>query len=163
LQDPYGLAQVILSTLTDVTTLRGYFSSFLGILGWLTAVFPGRTYIYLFATLLLISALPFSFQHFKRHFRLNALFFFIAGCSIFLILFAMLTTWTPYPSSLIIGVQGRYFLIPAILLSYGLFPPISSLSNRKTAVVMSCLAGLGLYSLFVTVNLLLWRYYISAN
>lgn len=161
--DPGSLIQVIWSTLTDSTTLRGWFSSFLGMLGWLTAPFPGRTYVYLFTAILVIVALSFSFEHFKSHWDLNLLFVFITGCSVFLILFAMLTTWTPYPSRVIIGVQGRYFLIPAILLSYGLFPPISKLSNQKLVPTIFCLAGFGVYCLCITINLLLVRYYIAAN
>ena len=161
LSDPGSLVQVIWSTLNDAATLRGWFSSFLGMLGWLTAPFPGRTYIYLLAALLVIGALSFSFEHIKRHRNLNLLFFFITGCSVFLILFAMLTTWTPYPSPVIIGVQGRYFLIPALVLSYGLFPPISKLSNQKFAATIVCLAGFGVYCLCITIKLLLVRYYIS--
>lgn len=79
--DPGSLIQVIWSTLTDSTTLRGWFSSFLGMLGWLTAPFPGRTYVYLFTAILVIVALSFSFEHFKSHWDLNLLFVFITGCS----------------------------------------------------------------------------------
>ena len=132
-------------------------------LGWLTAPFPGRTYVYLFTAILVIVALSFSFEHLKSHWYLNLLFVFITACSVFLILFAMLTTWTPYPSRVIIGVQGRYFLIPAILLSYGLFPSISKLSNQKLVPTIICLAGFGVYCLCITIKLLLVRYYIAAN
>jgi len=163
LRDPIALAQIIWSTLTDELTLRGYFTSFLGMLGWLTATFPGKTYIYLLFGLILISGLSLSLKHIKCNWRTNFLFLLIASLSIFLIMFAMLTTWTPYPSATIIGVQGRYFLIPALLLSYGFFPALSSLSTRRSLPVSVLLAGFTLYSLYITIDLLLMRYYISAT
>ena len=163
LRDPSALAQVMWSTLTDEPTLRGYFTSFFGMLGWLTAAFPGKTYIYLLGAMSLICAASLSLKHIKFNLRIISLFLLLVGLTIFLIMFAMLTTWTPYPSITIIGIQGRYFLIPALLLSYGFFPPISTLSNKRLLSVLVLLAGFTLYSLCITINLLLTRYYISAS
>ena len=161
IQNPLALARVLWSTLTDNATLRGYFSSFLGMLGWLTATFPGRTYIYLALVILAISGLSVSIKHLALNWRLNALFLLIAAVSVFLIFFAMLTTWTPFPSPRVIGVQGRYFLIPAILLSYVLFPAIITLTKKRLLLILMLLSGFTLYSLWITINLLLSRYYIS--
>lgn len=161
IQDPLALFHVMWVTLTDEATLRGYFSSFLGMLGWLTAPFPGRTYIYLTSLILVISGLSISTEHIKINWRMNGLFFLIVMLSVFLILFAMLTTWTPYPSPRIIGVQGRYFLIPAILLSYVVFPAITALSGKRLLLILILLSGFTLYSLCITIQLLLSRYYIS--
>jgi uncharacterized membrane protein len=161
LQDPSALAQVIAATLTDGPTMRGYFTSFFGMLGWLTATFPGKTYIYLLAGLLMICGASFSLKPLKQHVRTSALFLLIACLSIFLILFAMLTTWTPYPSTTIIGVQGRYFLIPALLLSYGFFMSIAELSKLRRLSALALVLGFTVYSLCSTINLLLVRYYVS--
>ena len=49
-------------------------------------------------------------------FRLSLLA--IAALSFLLIFFALLVTWTPHPAHVITGVQGRYFLVPALLLGY---------------------------------------------
>jgi uncharacterized membrane protein len=163
LSDPAALAHVIWSTLTDEPTLRGYFTSFFGMLGWLTATFPGKTYIYLLCGLLLISGFSLSLKHLKHNLSTICLFSLSASMSIFLIMFAMLTTWTPYPSTTIIGVQGRYFLIPALLLSYGFFPAISALSARRLLLIFVLLGGFTLYSLYITIDLILMRYYISAT
>jgi uncharacterized membrane protein len=163
IQNPLSLVHVLWSTLTDESTLRGYFSSFLGMLGWLTATFPGRTYIYLALLLLTISGLSISIKHLALNWRLNVLFFLIAALSVFLIFFAMLTTWTPYPSMRVIGVQGRYFLIPAILLSYGLFPAITTLTKKRLLPILIFLSSFALYGLWITINLLLSRYYIAAG
>ena len=70
LRDPSALAQVMWSTLTDEPTLRGYFTSFFGMLGWLTAAFPGKTYIYLLGALLLICGASLSFKHIRLNLRI---------------------------------------------------------------------------------------------
>lgn len=159
-KDPWSLIQVIWNTLTDEPTLRGYFSSFLGMLGWLTAPFPGRTYIYLAIAILIISSTSLSIKHIRANWKVIVLFLFIALLSVLLILFAMLTTWTPYPSEKIIGVQGRYFLVPAILMSYALFPSITQLNNYRSSLSHILVISFALYSLFMTITLLLSRYYI---
>jgi uncharacterized membrane protein len=162
-QNPLSLFQVIWNTLTDEPTLRGYFSSFLGMLGWLTAPFPGRTYIYLAIAMLAVCSASLSVKYIKANWQVIVLFLLIALVSVFLILFAMLTTWTPYPSDKIIGVQGRYFLIPVILMSYALFPPITQLTHRRSLSAHVLVLGFALYSLFMTINLLLSRYYIAIS
>jgi uncharacterized membrane protein len=163
IRHPLSLFHAIWSTLTDRATLLGYFSSFFGILGWLTAAFQGKAYIYLLIGILAISLVSVSYKHIKLHWPVSILFILMASMSVFLIMFAMLTTWTPYPSTTIIGVQGRYFLIPALVLSYGLFPSISSLSQKRLLPVMVLLSGFTLYSLYITINLLLTRYYTQAS
>lgn len=41
-----------------------------------------------------------------------------AAASVLLVFLLLLWSWTPYPADLIEGVQGRYFIAPALLLSY---------------------------------------------
>ena len=163
IRHPLSLFHVIWSTLTDRVTLLGYFSSFFGILGWLNAAFQGKAYIYLLIGMLTISVASLSFKYIKLNWTVSILFILMASLSIFLIMFAMLTTWTPYPSTTIIGVQGRYFLIPALALSYGLFPSISSLSQKRLLPVLVLLSGFTLYSLYITISLLLTRYYTQVS
>jgi len=80
--------------------------------------------------------------------------------SVFLIFFSLLVTWTMHPASIIHGVQGRYFLVPGILIAYALSSTEYSLSNRFTLVGPILLAALFLFSVEKTANLLLDRYYI---
>lgn len=46
-----------------------------------------------------------------------------AVASVFLVFLLLLWSWTPYPAQLIEGVQGRYFIAPALLLSYAAATP----------------------------------------
>lgn len=41
-----------------------------------------------------------------------------AMASVLSVFLLLLWSWTPYPAHLIEGVQGRYFIAPALLLSY---------------------------------------------
>ena len=48
LQNPMELLAVMIRTLSSLDVLRGYFSSFIGLLGWLDTPFPGAEYKYIF-------------------------------------------------------------------------------------------------------------------
>jgi uncharacterized membrane protein len=84
----------------------------------------------------------------------------ISISSIAIIFFAMLVTWTPHPAKLIEGVQGRYFLMPAILCTYALNCTFNDQINYKRICTISVLTLLGVYSFFITYQLLLSRYYL---
>jgi hypothetical protein len=40
--------------------------------------------------------------------------------SVLLAFALMLLTWSPFPTQMIEGVQGRYFIAPALMVAYGL-------------------------------------------
>ena len=73
---------------------------------------------------------------------------------------ALLITWTPQPAHVIEGVQGRYFLIPAIMVAYAVAGsgPVVLRWRRDIALIL-CF-GLFLISLSGTVDLLLGRFYL---
>jgi uncharacterized membrane protein len=152
---------VVWTTLTDRQTLLGYFSSFFGILGWLNAAFKGKEYVVLLALLGSLALTSFSVKQFKK----QSWFALLLAVSILpmlgLIFFAMLTTWTPHPATIIIGVQGRYFLIPAIVLTYAFYGNPSELGQLRQRISYALLSVLGLYSFVNTTQLLLDRYYVS--
>jgi uncharacterized membrane protein len=78
--------------------------------------------------------------------------------SLAIIFFAMLISWTPHPATVIEGVQGRYFLIPAIMLAYALCHTLRDQTGARALVALSLTVILGLYSLINTGLLLLARY-----
>jgi hypothetical protein len=57
--------------------------------------------------------------------------------SSFLVFMLMLITWSPFPTHLIEGVQGRYFITPAIVAAYAMapWPTISSPLKRQAAML----------------------------
>lgn len=128
-----------------------YWHSFIGILGWLDAPLVPSFYPWIAGGLLLCMVMGTSLPANKRDavFRLSLLA--IAALSFLLIFFALLVTWTPHPAHVITGVQGRYFLVPALLLGYvlgGSTPscPNPALSWIRGAVTVSfgVLSAIGL-------------------
>ena len=80
------------------------------------------------------------------------------------IFLAMLVTWTPHPALYIDGVQGRYFLIPALLIAYALSGQAIWLNRPKVEkTIMITVFFFALYCAVITMNVLVERYYISAN
>jgi len=160
LYHPLKLVNVFFATLTDTDHLRGYFSSFFGLLGWLDTPFPGREYVYLLILISLIFIISLKFP-FKSDERQTAIVFFsISFGVIAIVFFAMLVTWTPHPANFIEGVQGRYFLIPAILVAYAINSNFEISDFYRVIVSLTLLLVLGIYSFVITDLLLLSRYYM---
>ena len=159
IQNPSQLFDVLSETLTNSDRMRGYFSSFFGVLGWLDTPFTGKEYIYLLALILLVLVCSLSYQAFSQNKLIGAALIACAFGSLAIIFFAMLISWTPHPAKLIDGVQGRYFLIPAILFAYVLCDRLSKQGSVKQTLVLGLTAALGVYSLINTVLLVCNRYY----
>ena len=160
LQHPIQLVNVFFATLTDTEHLRGYFSSFFGLLGWLDTPFPGREYVYLLmlSSLIFIISLKFPFKSEER--QTAIVFLTVSFGVIAIVFFAMLVTWTPHPANFIEGVQGRYFLIPAILVTYAVNSNFEVSGFYRGIVSLTLLLVLGVYSFVITDFLLLGRYYM---
>lgn len=117
---PWDFLLVFTKTWMNADLRDFYWRSFIGILGWLDA--PLRSIFYpwiggglLFCMLGCVSLPRRGADHLFR-----ATLLFAAAASILLIFFALLITWTPHPTEIIAGVQGRYFVVPALLLGYAL-------------------------------------------
>ena len=160
LANPFSLANVLFETITDPGLQQFYLKSFFGILGWTDAPFTQATYkvLYLLVTLIFLVSIPF--RELRTELTMRASLALCAMGSVFLIFFSLLVTWTMHPASIIHGVQGRYFLVPGILIAYALSSTEYPLSNRFTLVGPILLAALFLFSVEKTANLLLDRYYI---
>lgn len=159
LHHPLRLAEVFLNTTSDQEHLLGLFSSFFGILGWLDTPFVGREYIYLLLLITSIFLLSIKFPLKQSEKYKSIILLIVAISTVAIVFFAMLVTWTPHPATFIDGVQGRYFLIPAILVSYALNVNFVTTNRLKNIVTLSLLLILCIYSLISTDQLLMSRYY----
>jgi uncharacterized membrane protein len=159
LQNPDQLFKVLSDTLTDGDRLRGYFSSFFGLLGWLDTPFAGKEYTYLLVLILLIFVCSISHRSLFQNKLIRTVLITCGLGSLAIIFFAMLVSWTPHPAKLIDGVQGRYFLIPAILFSYACCDRMATQSSVRKVLVFGLTASLGAYSLINTILLVFSRYY----
>jgi uncharacterized membrane protein len=162
LQQPLQFIQVVWATISDTDIRQMYVRSFIGVLGWLDTPFNQAVYSWLTVGLLLMTALTFSWRGIRDEWQHRLLLACVALASMALIFLALLVTWTPHPAHKIAGVQGRYFLIPAIVLAYSIAGRQGLLGSwqRPSIVAVGCMYFV--FSLTATTQLLLKRYYLSS-
>lgn len=181
--NPLQFIQVLWNTVTDAAMTSHWRQSFFGVLGWLDTWFSPVVYGWLGVLLLLTLFFSVSFKDIRHNWPARALLLVCSASSLLIMLLALLVTWTPHPASIIDGVQGRYFLLPALLLAYSLFFNVNagSASHAGNALqagavgrVETCaswlrlcglasLAALFGYSALNTTNRLMERYYIHES
>lgn len=159
IKNPLDLIFSIWGTLQDSRWMEFYGQSFVGVLGWLDAYFSPDFYSVigtLLAVLFLASVDP-GRELLSARVALVALSVFCC----FLVFFALLLTWNPLSPNVIAGLQGRYFIGPAVLLAYSLAGKkgVADGALRKVAVLV--LMGMAVYSLQATTHLVIERYFLA--
>jgi uncharacterized membrane protein len=160
LTHPGTLCEVFFNTLSNSGTLKAYGTSFMGVLGWLDASLPKYQYVILGITLcsLVISCLNLKSRAISRATQIT-----LAGCaftSVLIIFASLLIQWTPHPATQILGVQGRYFLVPTLLILVAFTRPLSHQINSTQSISLVLLGLLALCGTIFTNKLLLQRYYL---
>lgn len=145
LQNPLVLVRIFYSTFTDVNLIGFYAKSFVGILGWIDTFFSNLFYYCSFAILVALAVLSISLKNLKSDFLPRIVLLGISICAVFLIFFALLITWTPFPATAIVGVQGRYLLTPSIIFGYalsGCSNPWEGVRNKVGLCLLLAFAGM---------------------
>lgn len=133
LAEPGSFFEVLGATLADSAKAEFYSKSFIGILGWLDLQLLQGTYAALWIGLAVCAA-GSALMTCRSHWPARALLGLLAIVSTLLVFFAILVSWTPHPTAVIEGVQGRYFIVPALMLAYAVAAPVKgSSSNRRLA------------------------------
>lgn len=157
---PLELFQVFFNTFTSISTLKSYATAFIGVLGWLDTSFPKLIYI-VFGTLLgLLTLSCISWRPRTIKPSVQTTFIICALGSVAIIFLSLLVQWTPHPATIILGVQGRYFFGPALLLSIAFTSPIAIEKSIRQFFSSTILIALASCSLVFTSSLLLQRYYL---
>ena len=157
---PPALFTVLFNTFTSATTLKSYATAFIGVLGWLDASLPKIQYGVLGSLLVLLTLSCFSWRP-KTIKPINQLALVTCSLgSITIIFFSLLVQWTPHPATIILGVQGRYFFAPILLLTIAFSKPLSLDKSIRQLLSNILLIGLSALSLAFTSHLLLQRYYL---
>lgn len=163
IKNPLELLGVFTRTLSNAELIKSYFTSFIGVLGWLETSFPKFIYAIFGALLSLITLTTLTKPLKKIPSLENFLLVACSFASIGIIFLALLITWTDHPANMIMGVQGRYFLVPAVLVSYA----ISSRPNQAAATFnisgIILIASLFLFSGYETNKLLVQRYFTQQS
>ena len=158
--NPLEYFKVLYDTLSQPHYIGIHFKTFIGHLGWFDTPLPTRTYFTLSSMLALITILTFTSIDFTKHFIARSLLFFSSILSVMLIFLALLVTWNQHPALHIEGIQGRYFLVPAILLAYSVSSPTYRASiPRRIGLVLLC--AFITYSTYATLRTTVNKYYIS--
>jgi uncharacterized membrane protein len=163
LTDPFAFFDVLFATLGNSDLQQFYAESFIGILGWLDSRFDSSTYIYIYALLIAILATSLSFKSIRREWLKKLLLALCATSSLLIIFFALLVAWNPHPAQIIQGVQGRYFLVPAILIAYAIERGQNNKFQAAGKIGLILTVCLLFFSTHKTVNLLIERYYTPAE
>lgn len=155
---PGNFFSIFYRTLSDKITRKAYFDEFVGVLGWLNVRFSGNFYrnIYILLSLLLVCCInrtrdiPF----------VRLCMTGMAFCSIFIVFLSILLTWTNDGSTEIEGVQGRYFMLPFLVLAYANFNIINE--NKKLYVASIFFTSMiFILSSSTSVWTIIYKYYIT--
>ena len=161
LKHPFAFLQVLQATLRRSDLVSFYQQSFIGVLGWLDASFSPRTYTLALTALGIIGVLSLSLRRLRSEWPPRALLLFCAFASVLMTFLALLLTWNKHPADVILGVQGRYFMLPMIMVAYAVAAgegAFEGLARKAAALVLVMLAYL---SISATISLLVGRYYQS--
>jgi uncharacterized membrane protein len=158
-QHPMQFFGLLGSTVLEPGMLVSYRDSFLGVLGWLDTRFSNGTYRALAICLLALAALSVPWPRLKEQWESRALLLASAVAAVLLIYAALLVTWNPHPAQLIYGIQGRYFLVPALMISYALTVIPMRKQGLSRSLSIGILILIAAFTLFCTPRLLIDRYY----
>jgi len=163
LQDPLQFARVLRATLADQDLMRFYGHSFLGALGWLDTYFSGRVYKVIGIAFSSVALFSLSWKSIRQDWIARGLLLACAGAAVLLTFIALLITWNKHPAAQILGVQGRYFALPMVLVAYALAAGIGSFQGFARKIAVTGLLVLFYISVTSTLPLLLTRYYQTFN
>jgi len=153
---PLEYATVLLNSIVyylPITT-RG----FVGTLGWLDTDLPLMLVLLYFLILLIVSAIDGS-RDFRFHWTRRTIVGIVVLAGIWLVLTSQYIVWTAQKSTIVGGLQGRYFIPfgPLVFLSVN-FPALSGLVSKQRLRV--CVSLFVISSLVATLSILVDRYYL---
>lgn len=146
---PLDFLEVVRTTLLTEHYRLLYWYSFLGILGWLDTYLALSAYRIVGGLLLAIIVVAILARSFRRDPLVAVTLVAIAISAVVLVFLSLLVSWTPHPAEVVMGVQGRYFLPVALVLSALLVPQPEATARAPWAARVE--SGLLTILLFVSV------------
>jgi len=162
LHHPGHFIELLSATLTNRSALIFYAWSFVGILGWLTAAFTPAVYVTFGWLLVLLVAGTVSPKVLTHQPAMRILLLLCAAGAILLTFLALLVQWVQPDPALISGIQGRYFMIPALAVTYAIGARPGLMSGwrmRCGTLLVVVVMGVGIFN---TAQLLVTRFYLSS-
>ena len=156
--DPAAFFRIVWASVTDNVNFTFYNRSFIGILGWLDTHLAGYFYPTLWSGLALCALASVSISTLQKDWGTRLLLVGLCVASTGLVFLAMVVTWTPHPATMITGVQGRYFVVPAILLGYAMSGSASQQPPLRQWIAAPTISLFALTSL-TALTMALWGRY----
>ncbi len=154
--DPSEFVRLVARTLSDPDTGYFYAYSFVGLLGWLDAAIPREAMVTVWCALAMaLVATVWSTKYLRRDIGMRSVLLFAGLSSTILIFFALAISWNDYPVEIMGGVQGRYFIVPALLVSVAIGPLGEKVApmHQKISTALTLAFALGsLYTLAATLS-----------
>jgi uncharacterized membrane protein len=154
---PQEFLRLVWVSCTDATLGPQYAKSFVGILGWLDTELAQYWYPVLWAALGAFAVLSLALARPRVAGSTRLVLAGLSIASAALVFFALLVTWSPHPAKLIEGVQGRYFIVPALGLAYAAARPAGA--PRPPRWPWALLAVYAAAALYALIGALLARYH----
>lgn len=149
---PFDYLRVVWNSLTDDKLATEYSRSFIGVIGWLDTHMALYWYTALWIGLGVCLVLTLAIAAPQRNAAGRGVLAALGLASVGLAFFALLVTWTPHPATTVEGIQGRYFIVPALALAYALAPaPGPRRAARWPWAVAALFTGVALYALIATI------------
>lgn len=135
---PFEPLVIIFNTITDVKILGFYGSSFIGTLAWLDAPLTDTAYWLFGVSFAAIFLSNISLKELANRKTESSLLALLSLSVIILTFCALLVQWSSFPTLKVDGVQGRYFIIPSIILAYAIMenPKLVKIS-RATIIILA--------------------------
>lgn len=158
-KDPSDFLLLLLRTLTDPEKMGFFALSFVGYLGWLDAPISSLGVKMVWAGIFVCLAIT-ALQKKERalSFKTNISIACLGITSIVMVFFALAITWNDHPSHLISGVQGRYFIIPAMIIAFSLGQPQEAKSAWVAKIEPAAFSAVFAVSFFFLFETLQDRY-----
>lgn len=156
LTHPFEIIKISYNTISDYGRSSFYFKSFVGKLGWLDIWMPNYLYVTAAIAIVALIIMSCSYSKIKKHGVLSVSIVTASLGSVVLIFCALLVQYSSFPTDVIIGIQGRYFAIPAIIFSFLLM----SESKKRLAVAYTIVTALFVVSLSSMIPAIINRYYM---
>ncbi|MBU0827404.1 MAG: DUF2142 domain-containing protein [Gammaproteobacteria bacterium] len=123
--NPNELVSLIWRTVTDSERFKLYATSFVGVLGWMDMPIPYKGFLLILVGLFALGCAAAAQWWWRQQYMAfsysdRALVIFVGVACVFCGFAAIAVTWNDYPADFISGLQGRYFIVPAIIAASGI-------------------------------------------
>jgi uncharacterized membrane protein len=158
LTNPLIFLGVLFRTITDSAQIMFLLNSFIGNLGWLDAPLPSYGYKIFYCLIAVIVVVQIRWGRSPINKKNSWLHTSIFALCVLIAFMALYIVNTPLDAKSIMGMQGRYFIIPIAALLYQFAPYSSGPIRREKYLKVSVFCFL-VFSTYFTVAAIEMRYY----